>query len=310
MATPTVSENPEVQQQYATQVGLTVALVAALKELWGSVNPMASPSALLDYQLGAGAIVQDFSDASISLAADFYDAARDFAQVDGLFKMPLVEPPAQSLVDAGIAWAMKAEQEMADDVARIQKRAEAAMQKAVADSGRAQIVAAVAGDDKALGFRRVPRPGACYWCLLLAMRTTTRKSPAEFKDYRTPGGMGGPRHWGVYKSRASAGQFSGEAGEVNRYHNNCHCTVEPIFDDSFVPPGFLLSAERLYADVARKAKSGDKANAFRRALAAKRRGDDVIAPESSPSTASGPSVDMGALFEALANAGAKPSAAL
>lgn len=277
MATPTVSENPEVQQQYATQVGLTAALLAQLRALWPQIQPMSAPAALLDYREAISAVVEEFASASISLAADYYEASRELAGITTAFRMPLVDTPPTSLIDAGFEWAMRAREERADDEARIQKRIEAAMQKAVADSGRDQIIAAVAGDEKALGFARVPRPGACAWCLSLSIRTTTREGLAadapKGRGQKNAGNHGGPRHFGVYKSRASAGQTA--TGDENRFHNNCHCVVEPIFSANYAPPAQVLEADRLYAESTAGAKSGGKLNAFRRALDAERRGERV-----------------------------------
>ena len=86
-------------------------------------------------------------------------------------------------------WAYAADLE-ADVLARVER----AMEKAVLDVGREQVVEAVRGDELALGFRRVARPGACYWCISLCLRRSTR-------------GETGDQHLGVYKSRASAGQL-------------------------------------------------------------------------------------------------------
>lgn len=264
-----VSENPEVQQQYATQVGLTAALAAALRALWPQADPLSGAAALSRYTDGVAALVEQFSQASISLAADYYDTVRDNAGVTGTFNTPIIDTPPRALVDAGVEWAMRAGAEMA----AVQARIEAATQKAVADAARDEVITAVAGDSKALGFIRVARPDACYFCLAQAIR---RKKPQKGE----PAGAGRP---GVYKTRGTAGGNADEwftGSGAAKFHNNCHCVVEPVFsaDHQFEP--HIAEAERLYFEATRNSARGESMNDFRRALEAVRAGKPIpVLPE-------------------------------
>lgn len=257
-----VSENPEVQQQYTTQVGLTAALVAALRKLWPQVDPLSGPAALSKYTDGVAAVIEQFSQASISLAADYYDATRAQAGVPGTFRTPIIDTPPRSLVDAGVEWAMQAR----DDMAATQARIEAAAQKAVADSARDEVVTAVEGDDKTLGFARVARPDACYFCLAQAMR---RKKPTASDPSERPG---------VYKSRGTAGgfvnhKFTGTGAA--KFHNNCHCVIEPVFSTDYQLAPHIAEAERLYFESTVNSAKGESLNDFRRALEAVRAGKPI-----------------------------------
>lgn len=277
--TTQVSENPEVQQQYATQVALTAALTAALARLWPQVNPLGSLASQGRYRDGVAALVEHFSGAAISLAADFYDAARDQAGVTGPFTAPVVDTPPRPLVDAGVDWALRAEAEMAETEAVIQSRVDRAMQKAVADAARAQVIAAVEGDDKALGFARVPRPDACYFCMAQAMRRKRDGRP------------------GVYKSRGTAGaiadkNFTG-SGEA-KFHNNCHCVIEPVFSADYQLVPHVAAAEDIYYEATLHSKPGESLNDFRKALEAVRAGKPIpvlpskvrpLKPQQSPADA-------------------------
>ena len=257
-----VSENPEVQQQYTTQAGLTAALVAALRALWPQVDPLSGPAALNKYTDGVAALVEQFSQASISLAADYYDAVRAQAGITGTFRTPIIDTPPRSLVDAGVEWAMRAQA----DMAAIQSRIEAAAQKAVADSARDEVVTAVEGDDKALGFARVARPDACYFCLAQAMR---RKKPTASDPSERPG---------VYKSRGTAGGFVNHkftGSGAAKFHNDCHCVVEPVFSTGYQLAPHIADAERLYFESTLHSEKGQSLNDFRRALAATRAGKPI-----------------------------------
>lgn len=262
MPTPTVSSDPVVQGQYAAQVAVTTSLTLALRRLWVTLEPLSGATALRQYRTGVGLVVEQFAQLSISNAADFYQLARVQAEVPGRASLPVVETPPESMIVADLDWAFRAQQQMDDDVARIQARVEAAMQKAVTDSGRTETVAAVDGDDAALGFVRVARPDACAWCLSQAFRRTSEGRP------------------GVYKSRETAGQLPPNAtNEVNRFHNWCHCEVVPVFTEGYQLEPHIASAERLYNDITADSGKGQSLNDFRRAIYAQRQGrDPVVGP--------------------------------
>lgn len=277
MATPQVSERPEVQRQYVAQLALSAALARTLQQLWAATSPLSSDRAMRSFRAGVDALVTQFAQASRVIASDYYVNVRVAAGVPGVPNLPSVDPPPTSMVDAGIDWAMRDFLDKTE--AEIMAKVEAAMAKAVLDVGREQVVAAVEGDDKALGFRRVARPDACYWCITLSLRRSTR-------------GGDGDQHIGVYKSRASAGQLPPNAkGEVNRYHDHCNCAVEPVFEigDAAIPD-WLREMERLYGDATADSKSGERLNDFRRALTALRNGDSPTRP-TGPSLAVVPAMD-------------------
>lgn len=279
MATPRVSDQPATQRQYATQLALSAALTQALRTLWASLNPLASDASWDAFAASVRAVVPQYGQVASVTALDNYRAARSAAGVTTAPKLPKITPVPASKIDAGLAWARRAaadaEREMAADLAKFEaailERAEAAMQKALMDEARETTIEAVEGDDKALGYRRVPRPDACAWCLALATRKTTRRGLAkDFKRYGTPGVLGGDEHWGVYKSRAAAGQTPVGSSEINRFHRRCHCVVEPIFSTGFVVPEWLQEVDDLY-------QSTDDFNHFRRVIEARRRGEPAPA---------------------------------
>lgn len=71
--------------------------------------------------------------------------------------------------------------------------------------GRRALDTNIQADSRALGYQRVTASGACAFCALLAGR--------------------GP----VYKTERSA-------GEGHRYHDHCHCQVEPVYNRSSAMP--------------------------------------------------------------------------
>lgn len=282
MATPRVSDQPTTQRQYATQLALSAALTQAVRSLWASTTPLGSGDAWEAFRAALQAVVPRYATSAAVVSLDNYRSARSAAGVVGEARITLLGDVPASKVNAGLDWAARLRDIEADQAktlaeieAKILDRVDAAMNKAMLDEARAQTVAAVEGDDRALGYRRVPRPDACYWCIELAIRKTSRTGlAADFKRYGSGGVMEGDEHWGVYKSRASAGQIPpNDSGEVNRFHNNCNCVVEPIFSTDFAVPPWLQDMSALYDTTGAKD--------FRKALSALRRGDDP-APDPRP----------------------------
>lgn len=286
MATPTVSDRPATQRQYVTQLALSATLNQAVRTLWTSVRPVSSETAWRTFSASMRALMPQYGQAAAQTALDNYRLARVDAGIATIPPLPKIPPIPASKIDAGLDWARRAlddldnseaayQAQLDQAEAAIRDRAEAAMQKALLDEARDATIAAVEGDDKALGYRRVPRPGACAWCLALATRKTERKGlaaqwvsaggRAKSLRGRPLPGQGGDEHWGVYKSRAAAGQTPIGSDEVNRFHRGCHCVVEPIFTTDFVVPDWLHEVDDLYAD-------SEDLNDFRRRLAAQRDG--------------------------------------
>lgn len=249
---PQVSSNPEVQAHYVTQLALSSALLAALRKLWPVVKPAQLAETFPTYRQGVSAVVGKFSLASISLSGDYYEALREDAGVTAPFRLPSIDPLSdeqiQAYLDTVVGDLASPAEFLAEFTAGIQQKVEAASQKVVADAGRAMVMGALEGDSAATGFARVARPGACAFCLLLAIRGA------------------------VYKSRATAGQLPPNTlGQVNRYHDNCNCGVEPLFDGDYQLPPHILAAQETFNDATARTRKGQHLNAFRRALAAERR---------------------------------------
>jgi hypothetical protein len=90
--------------------------------------------------------------------------------------------------------------------------------------------AAIEADREALGWARVARPGACYWCAMQATRGAV---------------------------------FETEESASFKPHNDCHCTVEPLFGRHYEPPAHVRGWQALYKESTDG--EADKLNAFRRA---------------------------------------------
>lgn len=222
MAAPRVSDNPEVQQHYVTQMALTAALVQALRRLWPMLKPSTVITTADHYKAGVAALVDQYSLAAASLSADYYDALRSQAGVAAPFHMPMVDPPPDGQVAHYVDWATTGLDRATtaktfDELAgMVQSKVEAVSQKFVADTGRNEIIAAIEADTQARRWARVTRPNACYFCRMLATRGA------------------------VYRSEATA-EF--------KAHTNCHCVVEPVFSMHYEPPAHTRADQSLWYEV-------------------------------------------------------------
>jgi len=238
MATPRVSDNPEVQSHYALQLGVTASLVAALRRLWRLVDLGDVSGSLPAYKTAVAAVVNQYGLASASFGSDYFDTMRAQAGVTAPFRTPLVDPAPDAQVQASLGWATSdltgpsAPTITGDDLATtVQAKVEGVSQKLVTDAGRNELIAAIEADKEATGWARVTKPGACAFCRMLATRGA------------------------VYRSAETA-KFEA--------HDKCHCTIQPLFGHHYEPPAHTRADMALYREVT-KGKS-DKLNAFRRAV--------------------------------------------
>lgn len=256
MAAPRASDDPLTQQHYAAQLGLLLALRKAISALWPSLDLGNLNDSLPTYLTKVAALTQHYSAANIAIGSDYYEQSRARAGVRFGFTTPQNEVAPLKSVEELVRGAMDPLWQPAnsvldynDAISQAQSRVEANVEKVVADAGRNELIDAIEKDRYARGFARVARPDACSFCLMLAARGA------------------------VYKTAESAGQVNASTvwpdakGTVNRYHVNCHCTVQPLFGSSYEAPAHVRDAEALYNE-STKNVSGSKAKqaAFRKAL--------------------------------------------
>lgn len=247
MAAPRVSDTPEVQQHYAAQLGLSAALLAALRKLWPRLEPDNLAATSEPVIRGAAALVEQFSLASISLAADYYDDLRA-EHVPGRLNTPIIDATSvsemQAMLEATTRDLLAELPSLVDEVflaeyaAQLQGEVDAALQVAVANSASDEIFTALEGDREAKGWARVTRPGACAFCRMLASRGAVylTRGSANFRAHVPIDGRGGV----------------------------CKCQVEPLFGDYYEPPAHVRTDMGTWERVTEGLSGADAINEFRR----------------------------------------------
>jgi len=219
----------------AAQTALAGSLTEQLAPLWPLIQEDNLDATIPKYSLAVSALVQRYGQASAALAASYYEAARQSADVPGRFSVVPVSPADLETVTKGIGWATKGLWGDSPDTATARHLATATAERYVLNTGRMTIISAANADRKSYGWARVVEPGACSFCLLLATRGA------------------------VYRTEQSS-EF--------RSHDHCRCHAQPIFDAVYEPSAEVRRAQQIYKQVKATAKGpAATRRAFRQALA-------------------------------------------
>jgi hypothetical protein len=178
-------------QHQATQAGLAALAAQDLAGVYPHISGPDDPRLSLLIQ----AITTKYGRLSGALSGRFYQRARVDAGL-GKHSAAVADPAPLEQVTKTVGWATHDNKGQPLSLVDVHPRLEGATTKLVLDVGRDTIVNSVAADAKAKGWARVPEPGCCAFCALLATRGA------------------------VYKSEDSADFKS---------HDHCRCHAEPVF---------------------------------------------------------------------------------
>ena len=158
-------------------------------------------------------LVAPYTTASGELAATLFEDLRAEAGRRGTFYADVPDTvPASARVEGTARWAVGA---LVDDSleASLRSRLSGSIARMVMDASRETIE--VNGGRDRVRFQRMPRPGCCAFCGMLASRGA------------------------VYRSEASAGggvKARGSMALGDGYHDDCQCVVMPVY------PGTAMAA--------------------------------------------------------------------
>lgn len=212
-----------------------VGLTGKLKTTLRSPRLLRLDKSSAQYAAAFAALVQEFGSASVSLNSDYYEDARADADIPGAYRVPDVKVMPAEEVATSLAETIDA------DPTLTQARVEGLGDLLVTTIGKNALIGAIMGDKTAQKWARVTSGSACAFCRMLATRGA------------------------VYKTDATASFIP---------HKRCHCTIEAVFHpESYEPTAATRADQALYDAAGENAESGDRLNAFRRALAAQDRGE-------------------------------------
>ena len=236
------------------QEALAGLIPVVMAQAWPLLDVHNIQGTLPRFVAAVEAIVRRYGRASATAALQHYAAQRVAAGVSG--RAPVVMPadPATAVVEdavrASVADLYGTVTPESEQAALDKLNAEA--EKLVLDYGRQAITDTVKADKRAKGWARVPNADACAFCLMLATRG------AVYSSARAAGQRDATTKWADAK------------GYINSFHDNCRCTVEPVFG-VYEPTARTRDAQALWKSSTKGKYGKDALNAFRTALAAQRR---------------------------------------
>ena len=137
-----------------------------LDPLWTVDNAAVLEAAMWDVLPG---LVDEWALASSAVAADWYDAEREQAEVAGTFQA-IVEPIKDLGTQALVGWATEPLRQTVPDLSAAKYRAVGGVQKRLANSANYTITGSSKADPQSRGWMRKTRPGACGFCRMVASR--------------------------------------------------------------------------------------------------------------------------------------------
>jgi len=202
-----MAASPAAEHQ-AAQASLATLLAARVAALWPQLDVAALHASLPRFTAVLAALVTRYGTASAAVAASYYESARLAAGAAGSFTVVPVDAVALEQVAASVKWATRDLWSSSPDTAAAAVKVAGVAERLALQPGRLTIEGAVLADRAARGWARVPEPGACAFCVMLATRG------AVYHTQRTAGVASGTR----------GTQAAGEP-----YHDHCRCHVEPVF---------------------------------------------------------------------------------
>lgn len=136
------------------------------------------------------------------------------------------------------------------DPRRAERKATAAAQRHALNGGRDLVADAIRNDRTALGYIRIPNPGACAFCLLLASRGVFYKSE---------------RAATVRARRSRTGKRAEDRAD-NEYHDDCRCQPRAVYSRDEELPEPNRRAAQLWKDSTAGLGGKYARNAFRHAV--------------------------------------------
>ncbi|WP_431870819.1 hypothetical protein [Nocardiopsis eucommiae] len=186
--------------------------VADLTRLWRAL-PRTDIDRLVDalVELVPGLAARWGDVASVG-ASDYFDAVREFYNPGGSYLARPGAPAPVEQVQASTRWAVGPLFQASPDEAATLARLASSLDRLVRGADRDTIAGNATRDRRALGYRRVARPGACAFCLMLATRD-------DYSSQAAASAVGAGQR----------GRIRGNQSAGSRYHDNCRCFAAPVY---------------------------------------------------------------------------------
>lgn len=237
MSQPTAEATRPADQHQAGQAALVAVIPAVLANAWPLLDLHNLKATLPQFEAAVRAVVARYGKASAAAALAFYRAERQAQNVPGRAPTVLAPTPADAVVESAVSWATSDlyGPVSTETTAAAKTLLEESVTQLVLDQGRDTIIDAVRHDKYAKGWARVTEPGACSFCVMLALRAGA----------------------GFLYHKKSAAEFQA--------HDHCRCHVEPVWN-AYEPSARMRDMQRVWVESTKGRSGADARAAFRQAL--------------------------------------------
>lgn len=173
-----------------------------------------------------------------AVSASFYEEVRGMSEVKGSVQAETLDRVDPKRWHALVGWGAGASMFELGGTALITSMLTGGLSRVLSEMASDTIIGNAANERVKVGYQRVPRPGCCAFCGLIASRADIFRSESDATQVR---GRGVPieSNFNADGSRKSGGQAKGIRSRGSRkigeaYHDNCRCRGVPIFEDNYV----------------------------------------------------------------------------
>lgn len=193
--------------------GIAALVERDLMTFLASLNLAQPDAARLDLFDYMPTLISQYGDIAATVAADWYEDLRDAEGASGSFRAPLADLVPAEQVNARLGYATRASGPLfLGDSATLTAFLGMMANEYALQPGRDTVMQAAHKDNAA--YARVPEPGACKFCLMLASR-------------------------GFMYSKSTA-------GDTKKFHGKCRCNVLPVWDETRARVEFGYDPDALY----------------------------------------------------------------
>lgn len=232
--------SPQAEVHQAAQDALTERMARIMPSVWSLLDLDDLSHSLNRFVEALTAILSRYGLATTTAADMFYQSKRANVGAPGSMPHHRVKPISAADIDAVVVDSVATA--LTDGAQAGERSLDSEAEQLVLNQSRRQIMTTAQLDRAAKGWARVVEPGACSFCLMLAMKGPfyNSKRTANFRAHtKKPDGSGG----------------------------DCKCHAEPVFGQ-WEPQAVVRDAQALWESINGKGKrSGHDARvAFRQAL--------------------------------------------
>ena len=232
----------------AAQQALAVLAALAVMKLWPSLDLLHLKRSLPAFKAAVAQEVRRHAQASATLAARQYRQQRVAAGAGRGFTPVPADPPSVAQVANSVDFALQplwdtavalqaldaapaeTRQVASSAIADAKARLAAASERHVLGAGWSTITDSVLADRKATAYARIPEPGCCSFCSMLAARGAVYKADS-------------------FATTSAKKKINRQFPEADRAHDNCRCHLEPVFG-RYEPSARIRDWQGMYARVA------------------------------------------------------------